>query len=107
MPAKTYRIPGCQNNPVLSRNAANNILAVLNATITLRTTMMPVNIQKLRFCTWPAQCHDHTRIEVVCTKPRNIPSQSASGPAWVAHTVPAMPPAFNLYIAFKIMFAGL
>ena len=61
----SHRILGCHNNPVLSRNATNNILAVLNAEITLKTTMVP------RFCSWPAQCHHHTHIVVTCTRPRN------------------------------------
>ena len=66
--------------------ATNNVLAVLNSTITIRTIMIPVIIQKLIFCTWLAQYHHHTRIVVACTMPRNPPAKTH----WAPHGQPTL-----------------
>ena len=80
MPAKAHRIPGYQNDPDFSGNATNNALAVLNSTVTLRTTIIPVIIPKFRLCAWPAQCYLHTGIVVACTRPQNTPAKAHREP---------------------------
>ena len=72
MPVKSHRIPAYQTDSVFSRNATNNAFAVIN--------------QKLKFCTYSAQCHHHTRIVVACTRPRNFPANSHRAPPRNPHT---------------------
>ena len=105
MPANSHRIPSSQINPGPSRNATNNALAVLRATITLRITVIPAVIESLGYA---------AARSVQSSNPYRLPAQgheiplglnvSRSTPA--AQTAPAMLPEFNQYTTVKKILAS-